>query len=505
MNLRIAIAQLSISWLLEVGGRKVAAFSTKNRAVSNQASNGWVNEGRFLAPKASTINKYSDDQSEVAAAVSKASPSTKSVIDRSTLNKIAGPEIRNPFVVMPQQTALIHNPALVKFIPSESLKQNPTTGQKAEDDESFSSNIGESLSFYPSAVMMQGSAPYIAAHAGQTAVFHIPAEILQDEEDNAENDNLFSDIALSWLLGMKIVLVIGSKFDADTCDLDFVNNSHECHNALKVTDSESLRHLAEEAGYRRTEVERKLNRFLRLHGSVGAHIKGDASNSDEGNVVSGNFYTAREFGRINGEDFLHTGFTSDVHSEKIEQVLDRNDIVLLTTVGVSSWGEIINVNGYHLAASVAASLDAYKVIYMASQGSILKENGEHVQDLTLSFAHEITKYHSVNVYDTGFATFENAKSSLSSEAVEILLHLAWSAWALDRGVRRAHIVNPGDGAILEELFTSKNGANTCLFNDNELVDSKDPIVAEQEDWDEFFFAEQTQEQNHPNLGGGSFE
>ena len=105
MNLRIAIAQLSISWLLEVGGRKVAAFSTKNKAVSNQVSNGWVNEGRFPAPKTPTINKYTDDQSEVAAAVSNASPSTKSDIGRSTFNKIAGPEVRNPFTVMPQQTA----------------------------------------------------------------------------------------------------------------------------------------------------------------------------------------------------------------------------------------------------------------------------------------------------------------------------------------------------------------------------------------------------------------
>jgi hypothetical protein len=37
------------------------------------------------------------------------------------------------------------------------------------------------------------------------------------------------------------------------------------------------------------------------------------------------------------------------------------------------------------------------------------------------------------------------------------------------GVTRAHIVNPTDGALLEELFTSKNGANTCIFHDKELL------------------------------------
>lgn len=59
---------------------------------------------------------------------------------------------------------------------------------------------------------------------------------------------------------------------------------------------------------------------------------------------------------------------------------------------------------------------------------------------------------------------------------------AWASWALDHGVKRAHVVNPADGALLEELFTSKNGVNTCLYHDDEIVEQEDEMVHELEDF-----------------------
>jgi amino-acid N-acetyltransferase len=363
---------------------------------------------------------------------------------------------------------------------------------------------------YPFSLMMHGSAPYIAMHAGQTAVFHIPGELIEsssstDAKINNDylSDQLFSDIALAWLLGMKIVLVAGCRFDADTCDLDFFEHTHECHNALQVTDAAALRRVEEEAGYLRTEVERKLNKFLRLHANHGGCAK------QEGNVVSGHFYTAQPFGTIRGEDFQYTGFTSGVHVDGINQVLNNNDVVLLTTVGMSPLGELVTVNGYHLAASVAASLEAYKLIYMANQGCTMEKAVDDldspripIQELPLSFAQAITEHHQVKVHNTGFATFETARQSLDPAAVELLLHLGWAAWGLEHGVHRAHIVNPSDGALLEELFTSKNGANTCLYHDEEDGLMEDDghedsnTLLDSDDWDAYFStaSKQTQEQ-----------
>uniref|UniRef100_A0A8J9TXC2 Aspartate/glutamate/uridylate kinase domain-containing protein n=1 Tax=Phaeodactylum tricornutum TaxID=2850 RepID=A0A8J9TXC2_PHATR len=375
----------------------------------------------------------------------------------------------------------VNDPALVEFTESTHFRKSVRNGKVLP---------AMGSSHYPFAMMLQGSAPYIAAHAGKTAVIHIPGDVL-DGTPNA--DALLADISLSRLLGMKIVIVIGCRFDLDRCDMDFAENAHECHNALKITNAETLRYVEEEVGFLRTEMERKLNRCLRMTGGVSGTK--DAPVPD-GNVVSGNFYTAQQFGIIQGEDFEYTGFTptGQVHAENIQRVLNNNDVVLLTTVGLSTLGELVNVNGYHLAAAVAAALKAYKVIYMSNEGSVLQKKGENIsiQELPLSFAKAVLDYHHVEVHKTGFATFERARQSLEPHAVELLLHLGWASWALDHGVKRAHVVNPGDGALLEELFTSKNGANTCLYHDEENTKVEEEVG--QDDWDSFFASAKAQGQ-----------
>jgi amino-acid N-acetyltransferase len=374
--------------------------------------------------------------------------------------------------VFKHETLNVDDPSLVEFASSEDFYVEP---MDLED-------LDLANSPYPLAAMMQTSAQYIHAHAGQISVFHLSGDLLETESTDA----IISDMALAWLLGMKIVMVVGCRYDtdSDSCDIEKMGeHPHECHNILKVTDAESLRGVEEEAGYLRTEVERKLNRCLRPYGPVSSNPD---CPSPEGNVVSGNFYTANRFGVVKGQDFQFTGCVSQVHSENIEQVLDNNDVVLLTTVGYNALGELVNVNGYHLAASVAASLGASKLVYMANEGSVLKKKGEErpLQEFPLSFAKAITNHHNVQVHNTGFATFEMARQALDAASTELLLHLGWASWALENGVQRAHIVNPGDGALLEELFTSKNGANTCIYHDEEKPAEEDDVAAE--DWNEFF-------------------
>lgn len=355
------------------------------------------------------------------------------------------------------------DPASVEIADSTLFEESPLVSEEAALEE------------YPFALMMQGSAPYIASHAGEIAVFHIPGELL----DTKAGDSILSDIALARVLGMKVVLVVGSVFDADRCELDF-DNPAECANALTVTNEETLRLLEESAGYLRTEVERKINRCVKLQG--GGLVQGSS-----GFVVSGTFYTAQKYGMVRGQDFEFTGFTSAVNTKSIRTVLNDDDIVLLTTVGSTRMGDLVNVNGYHLAAAAAASLKAYKLVYFANEGSVLCQKGDKsvVQEIPLSFAEKVNSYHGVKVHKAGFATFDNARKKLGPRGVELLLHLGWASWALQEGVNRAHIVNPTDGALLEELFTSKNGANTCVYHDEELEEEEDVFLAE-EGWDSYF-------------------
>ena len=145
----------------------------------------------------------------------------------------------------------------------------------------------------PFVSMFRGSANYIANHRGTTAVYHLPGGLL-DLPDPSIFRDLMNDIALTWLLGMNIVLVAGCRHQVEKRLKD-----NSCSHGLRVTDSDTLRIVKEEAGYVRFEVERQLARSLRIQGAGGTSGVGHY----DGNVVSGNFYSAQPFGILDGIDY----------------------------------------------------------------------------------------------------------------------------------------------------------------------------------------------------------
>jgi hypothetical protein len=158
----------------------------------------------------------------------------------------------------------------------------------------------------PFVSMFRGSANYIANHRNTLAVYHIPGGLLDMPDANVFRD-LMNDIALTWLLGMKIVLVVGCRHQIEKR----VKDAGRFH-GLRVTDEETLRIVKEEAGYVRFEVERQLARSLRMQsggassggGGGGASAGGSSGHGYyDGNVVSGNFYSAQPFGVLDGVDY----------------------------------------------------------------------------------------------------------------------------------------------------------------------------------------------------------
>jgi acetylglutamate kinase len=350
----------------------------------------------------------------------------------------------------------------VEFVSARDLEKPAST---YEDDDGYNA-------LYPFAGMLRNSARYIADHSKRTAVFNIPGDILDTPKVFSR---LMGDIALSWMLGLKIVLVVGCRFDVDCCNLGF-DHSHECHNSLRNMDDALMRKVEEEAGFVRFEVERTLNRHLRLHGGMSMSstctMRDDAP-ALNGNVVGGTFYTARPFGVVNEEEFKNTGYPTKVYTERIEQSLENNDIVLLSTVGMTRMGDCVYVNGQHLAATVAAALQANKLVYLSQNDAVLKkrnsDDDKTMQEVPLKFAQALLQHYHMRVNPAGLAYFP--PSHLKPDATELMLYLAWSSWALEQGVNRAHIVNPySDGSLLEELFSSKEGLNTCLYHEDEAED-----------------------------------
>jgi len=336
-----------------------------------------------------------------------------------------------------------------------------------------------SPSIYPFVEMLRGSATYMADHRGTNAVFHIPGQLI----DTKEFPVLIDDLALCWLLGIKIVIVVGSRQEMEECqitggDYQQPSSSQEdlaCHSSIRITNSQELRLIEEEAGYVRFEIERQLNRCLRLHGGFVAPEPG-VTPPPNGNVVGGNFYSAMAFGQRDGIDYKHAGFPCHVQTEKIRQSLGNNDILLLTGVGMSRMGEMLSVNTEALAAFVAGEIQASKVVYFSTKGMLLrnKSTKNSVQNFQLSFATSLLDHYKVQIHKKGYASVNEHSpeedgimnsSGVSKDDLDLLLKIGWAASALKRGVQRAHIIAQNDGDLLTELFTACDGKSTCISPD----------------------------------------
>lgn len=165
--------------------------------------------------------------------------------------------------------------------------------------------------------------------------------------------------------------------------------------------------------------------------------------------------------------YRYTGFVRRVEVEKINQALNGRDICLLTTLGVSPSGEVFNVNSESLAAAVAGSLSASKVIYFTEKETELRHapSGSKIQHLRVSDARNLLKYADLAVHRKGYVTLgDNTPANWSRSAISMLIKFGFSMQALEQGVKRAHVISPKNGSLLQELYT-RDGSGTMISGD----------------------------------------
>ena len=197
--------------------------------------------------------------------------------------------------IVTEETMAAEEATRQALLQQQSLLSSSTTSSNAIN------NLMSSLSFVS---MFRGSANYIANHRNTIVVLHIPGDLLDFPDPTIFRD-LMNDVALTWLLGVKLVLVVGCRYQIEQRLGEDSNRAH----GLRVTDQESLRVVKEEAGYVRFEVERQLARSLRMQGSNSKKNGPPTATATGGgyfdaNVLSGNFYSAQPFGVRDGVDYM---------------------------------------------------------------------------------------------------------------------------------------------------------------------------------------------------------
>lgn len=275
---------------------------------------------------------------------------------------------------------------------------------------------------------LRNTAPYINAHRGKTFVLMLGGSVAQHENFS----NIIHDIALLNSLGVRLVLIHGSRAQVDQ-RLQGAGLDSVFHDGIRITDSAAMEHVKDATGSLRAQIEALLSMGLPNSPMQGSRMR----------VCSGNFVTARPIGVVDGVDFHHTGRVRRIDASGIHQQLAEGSIVLLSPLGYSPTGEIFNLALEDIAVHCTSAINADKLVLFGSAAGVLDDSGDLIHQCAVGDINGLT----IN---------DQSQASLLQTAKRACL----------TGVERCHIISSEDDcALLEELFTH-DGCGTLVANDD---------------------------------------
>lgn len=273
-------------------------------------------------------------------------------------------------------------------------------------------------------------APYIHRHRGKTFVVAFPGELVLADRLN----KLVQDISLLQAMGMRIVVVYGSRPQIDE-QLRLRGVEARYGNGLRITDPVALECAKEASGEIRLDIEAAFSQGLPNTPMAHSAIR----------VVSGNMVSARPVGIVDGIDYQHTGLVRKVDAGTIRFALDSGAIALLSNLGFSATGETFNLSMEEVAMSTAVALDADKLIFVTETRGITDRDGNVLGEVSETDAEHLL-----------------ASEHLPPDCAQ---YLRYALRACQGGVARAHIIPFDlDGSLLLELF-QHDGVGTMLVEE----------------------------------------
>ncbi len=194
--------------------------------------------------------------------------------------------------------------------------------------------------------------PYIKQYNGKIVVIKYGGNAMVNEELKQQ---VMEDIALLWLIGVKVVLVHGGgpeisdvmkKFGKEAVFVD----------GLRVTDKETVDIV-------QMVLAGKVNKSLvTLLQKKGGHAVG-LSGMDGGLIEA----------KVKDERLGYVGQITKIRPQPITDLLEKNYIPVISTVASDRDGNSYNINGDTAAAYIAGALGAERLIMMTDIAGILRD------------------------------------------------------------------------------------------------------------------------------------
>ena len=266
--------------------------------------------------------------------------------------------------------------------------------------------------------------PYIKMYTGKTVVIKYGGNAMINEELKQQ---VMEDIVLLHLIGVRVVLVHGGGPEISDL-MNKLGKKAEFVDGLRVTDEETMDIVQMVlAG----KVNKSLVNLLNMKGGKAIGLSGM-----DGRLIEAD---------IKDERLGFVGQITKVNVGPIEDILDKDYIPVISTIGCDSKGNAYNINGDTAAAFIAGALNAERLIMMTDIAGVLKD-----KDDPDSLIPEIT------VDEAAYLKEKGIISGGMIPKVECCID------AINKGVKNAVIM---DGrvphSILMELLTDE-GAGTWI-------------------------------------------
>lgn len=269
--------------------------------------------------------------------------------------------------------------------------------------------------------------PYIQKYYGKIIVIKYGGNAMINEE---LKEQVMEDVVLLHLIGVKVVLVHGGGPEI-TDTLKALGKESVFHNGLRVTDKETAEVVQMVlAG----KINKTLVNLLEIHGGRAIGLSG----------VDGHMIKAE----MKDENLGYVGRITEVEVKPIFDLLEKDYIPVISTIGCDSLGNVYNINADTAAAFIAGAIGAERLITMTDIAGILKDKDDPSSIISCIDVKEARELFDSGVISGGMVP-----------KVECCIE------ALTHGVERVTIL---DGrvphAILIETLTDE-GAGTMVVKD----------------------------------------
>ena len=197
--------------------------------------------------------------------------------------------------------------------------------------------------------------PYIKKYSGKVVVIKYGGNAMQTEQLKQQ---VMEDIALLWLIGVKVVLVHGGGPEISQT-MKKLGKEAVFIDGLRVTDEETVDIV-------QMVLAGKVNKTLvNLIQTKGGHAVG-VSGVDGGIIEA----------KMKNQKLGFVGEITKIRTQPITDLLEKGYIPVISTIASDRQGNTYNINGDTAAAHIAGALGAERMILMTDIAGILRDKDD---------------------------------------------------------------------------------------------------------------------------------